>query len=221
MRNSPMSDDASIRLENLKRLRLSSSQLRNTLGRGQSFWSDLLGGKKSFGEKLARSIEEGLSIPRGWLDVSHEENAPLPLTQDNAPADTITEAPVAGRLAHPLSLLTPIVTPTIMWGDLPVVFNKLPREFRIAAPDDSMSPKARKGELCSFEVLAEDVQPRQGDGVLVRDDAGHFYIRIFKPRRPDHWEAHAVDPDVLPLDSVRDGLTVLAVLVGVQQGRWG
>ena len=35
-----------------------------------SFWKDLVDGNKSFGEKLARRVEEAAaSIPRGWLDV--------------------------------------------------------------------------------------------------------------------------------------------------------
>jgi hypothetical protein len=32
------------------------------------FWSGLLGGKRNFGEKLARRIEDGLEWPRGCLD---------------------------------------------------------------------------------------------------------------------------------------------------------
>lgn len=32
------------------------------------FWSGLLGGKRNFGEKLARRIEDGLRWPRGSLD---------------------------------------------------------------------------------------------------------------------------------------------------------
>jgi hypothetical protein len=39
------------------------------LGRSASFWSDLMRGQKSFGEKLARSIEDKMGLPRNALDL--------------------------------------------------------------------------------------------------------------------------------------------------------
>lgn len=63
-----MSEDAQIRRANLASLQLGPSGLVAKLGRSYSFWRDILETQKSFGEKLARSIEDGLSLPRGWLD---------------------------------------------------------------------------------------------------------------------------------------------------------
>lgn len=73
-----VSEDRLIRVDNLRRLckargwitdkSLGASELRNRLGRSYVFWRDLLNGDKSFGEKLARDIEGGLALPRGWLD---------------------------------------------------------------------------------------------------------------------------------------------------------
>lgn len=94
---------------------------------------------------------------------------------------------------------------------------ELPQKFRVAAPDDSMAPRVRKGEVLEFDTT---LQPRAGDGVLVRDDAGNFYFRTYRERRPGHWEAAAAHPDVLPLDSQAAGLQVLAVMTAVFQ-RWG
>jgi hypothetical protein len=65
-----MSDDASIRRENLRRQKLTPKELEAKLGRSYSYWRDLLEDpKKSFGEKAARSIEEGLGLPRGSFDL--------------------------------------------------------------------------------------------------------------------------------------------------------
>lgn len=63
-----MSEDAQTRRDNLASLQLGPKALTEKLGRTYSFWRDLTKSDKSFGEKLARSIEEGLDLPRGWLD---------------------------------------------------------------------------------------------------------------------------------------------------------
>jgi hypothetical protein len=45
------------------------SALVANLGRTPSFWSDLMNGRKSFGEKLARSLEEQMRLPRNAFDL--------------------------------------------------------------------------------------------------------------------------------------------------------
>jgi len=97
MRNSPMSDDATIRLTNLTRLRLTAAQLKERLGRSSSFWSDLIRGQKSFGEKLARAIEEGLQLPRGWLDKIHDDSDASPLPAGDAAGAANADAAGTGR----------------------------------------------------------------------------------------------------------------------------
>ena len=86
-----MSDDAGIRLENLKKLKLGAADLRDRLGSSYSLWSDLIKGRKSFGEKLARRIEEGLVLPRGWLDAASDEVPVLP------PLDQRRQMPQSAR----------------------------------------------------------------------------------------------------------------------------
>lgn len=61
--------DAATRRRNLRSLKLDPKTLQQRAGRTYSYWRDLLENeKKSFGEKAARSIEEDLGLPRGWLD---------------------------------------------------------------------------------------------------------------------------------------------------------
>lgn len=92
----------------------------------------------------------------------------------------------------------------------------LPRTFKVAAPDDSMAPRLKKGQLAEFET-GVDFAP--GDGVLVRDQQGNCYIRRCR-RFHGAWEAYAEDFDVFPPMPIGpSGLEVLAVLVGLH-ARW-
>ena len=63
-----MSEDALTRLDNLKALGLSPALLAERVGGTPAYWSDLLRGKKSFGEKIARKIEGALGLPRNAMD---------------------------------------------------------------------------------------------------------------------------------------------------------
>jgi hypothetical protein len=77
-----MSDDALIRLKNLLSLKLGATELSDRVGGRYTYWRDLLLGQKSFGEKIARKIEEKLSLPRGWLDGEWSEPQPSTPQQD-------------------------------------------------------------------------------------------------------------------------------------------
>jgi hypothetical protein len=78
-----MSVDAGIRLERLRTLFSRPIEMRERTGRSASFCSDLLNGRKSFGEKLARDMEEELKLPRGWFDQS-DQAAPKPELDEEA-----------------------------------------------------------------------------------------------------------------------------------------
>lgn len=78
-----MSDDALIRRKNLERWMKNNgvgvAGLNAKLGFGRdSYWRDLLGPNKSFGEKVARRIEEAANLPRGWLDTPQAGAAAAP-----------------------------------------------------------------------------------------------------------------------------------------------
>lgn len=69
---SRMADDALIRRQNLEKLfprkTWGPKAMSAKFGNSRSFWSDLRLGRKSFGEKLARDIEDQAGLPRGSLD---------------------------------------------------------------------------------------------------------------------------------------------------------
>lgn len=128
----------------------------------------------------------------------------------------LVKSPVGLTLqAHPVILDKVTVVPTISWEAL-MTTNPLPEVFKLAAPDTSMAPKVAQGTLVELD---RSLTPRPGDGVLVRDRDGHHYLRVYREKRPGHWEAYAINDAYSPLDSQADGLSVVAVLTAVA-GRW-
>jgi hypothetical protein len=58
-----------VRVANLRKLKLSAQDLHARVKtKGYSYWQGLLNGSRPFAEKAARSIEDDLGLPRGWLD---------------------------------------------------------------------------------------------------------------------------------------------------------
>ncbi|MBT9495347.1 MAG: S24 family peptidase [Paucibacter sp.] len=126
------------------------------------------------------------------------------------------EALVEG-VDHPVSFEPMQTVPLISWEQLMCEDPKGALEFRVVMPDESMSPRVRAGAMLYFR---SGESPRPGDGVLVRDSTRAVHFREYRAGRPGLWEAHAVNPHYQPMESDRDGLTVLGVLTAVG-ARWG
>ncbi len=93
---------------------------------------------------------------------------------------------------------------------------KLPPVFLATLPDDSMAPRAPAGS----RVLFDSTLPAEaGDGVLVADASAAVYFRTYRVGPGGRWTAGSTNPAYHELDSERDGLRVLAVLIAVG-GRW-
>lgn len=125
-----------------------------------------------------------------------------------------TRYPLGVGVAHDLTQDLGTVPPLVVWGEL--MADHMPTEFRSTAPDDALAPRLRAGQVFTVDT---QLQPRAGDGVLLKDRTGAIHLRVFRPV-VGRWEAHALQPDWPVMDSERDGLMVLAVLTGVQ-ARWG
>ena len=98
MLQSCMAEDAGLRLENFKRYwgdHWSPSAASLRLGKSQSFWSDLWRGHKSFGEKLAREIEDKLGLMRMSLD---DPDGPRPSPLSPTLLDHLLTVPEHERL---------------------------------------------------------------------------------------------------------------------------
>jgi transcriptional regulator with XRE-family HTH domain len=127
--------------------------------------------------------------------------------------------PLHAGAAHPVSQLVTETVPSITWEQIKMSVRKngLPPVFRVQMVDNAMAPRAGSGAWVQFSSTEA---ARPGDGVLVRDALGNQYFRQYRAGRPGCWEAHADNAAFAALDSERDGLEVLAVLMAVE-ARWG
>lgn len=182
-------------------------------------------------QRLADEVSkrEGLSKPLAWQTVQQWENgvsAParkrlpfvaeaLGLTLDSL-SILASGQEIPASSAHLLSFGDArLSSPVLEWGV--ITMKTLPKAFKVAAPDDSMAPRLKVGQLAEFETGLEH---RPGDGVLVRDSSGECYIRRCRKARGS-WEAYAEDSDVhQPISIVAGQAEIVAVLVGVH-ARWG
>lgn len=157
------------------------------------------GRARSMGPVLARRFEAAFKLPDGWMDQQHPHAG---------------EPRASYRVAQDMSESTRQAPEQIAWESL--LSHDLPVSFLVTAPDDSMSPRILAGQTVAMD---SSLSPRAGDGVLVADEQGHWYLRLFKQRQPGVWEAHAINDAYQALTAQQDGLTVLAVVVGVH-ARW-
>jgi hypothetical protein len=100
-------DLQAIRRENLRaymaaKLGGVEAELARCIGRSPSQTSDMLAGRKSFGEKVARDIEKKLQLEQGELD--RDATAPF-----SAPAQAQTITATLERLRPQLEAATPAV----------------------------------------------------------------------------------------------------------------
>ena len=198
-----MADDAMIRRDNLRRLTTKPNELVERCGKTYSYWRDMLSDpKKSFGEKIARHIEDCWKLPRLWMDQVHDAREPLP--EYPSPA---LEGLEGKMLIHAVT-----VGIHIQWEDLKSM-HSLPESFSTHMPDESLAGHGPghipKGEQLVFFV---GIEPRPGRPVLVKTSKGDWHIRNYAHVREDHWRATASNDSYMSLDSEMDGLTLLAVM---------
>lgn len=128
-----------------------------------------------------------------------------------------TTTGIASTLLHTgedqrVSYLARTLPPShVAWEE--IMQRELSAEFQTVMPDASMAPDVPRGAVVIFVT---GVEPEPGDWVLTADNQGHLYLREYRLVRPGHWQAHAVNPAFLPLDSLRDDLRVIAVFDGVR-----
>lgn len=80
----------------------------------------------------------------------------------------------------------------------------------VVVPDDSMAPDFQPGD----HVLLDPAEaPRAGDVVLVRLPAGDYYLRIYRPRTAQIFEAVPLNPNYQAMSSTTDHAEVAAVMI--------
>lgn len=194
-----MSDEAMIRRENLRRLGLRPHQLRDKLGSSLAYWRDLMETDKSFGERIARRIEEGLGLTRFSLDSPSDDG----------------RSSMAGSSHELDALIQPLwLAPEIEWASVGGILLLRNDEAAVAAvtthmrqvysegagrrskfvrvQDDSLNGRANKGVVL---LIDPDSPPEPGSIVLVSDEAGNLALRIYRVLTGAAWEAVSTRPE--------------------------
>lgn len=225
----PMSDHL-VRISRLKQLQSerawNDSELARQCGRKPQqvrAWYSASPDKKQgrlIGEKLARSLEEALDLPRYYLDERAGTPARFDLREGSqshrtssiyhsATAHEGTQVPVLGweqmSMFEVSNASLPTATPT-----LPTFAEASSKAKFVSMPDDSMAPIFQPGDHILFDPAQV---PRAGDTVLVRLATLEYFVRTFKPRTANIWEAVPINNAYDKLSSELDQAELVAVMV--------
>ena len=169
--------------------------------------SQLTDPKQAFGERAARKIEESLSLPDRWLDQDHAAQSPKGGPPLGGPR-------TGGGVAQLLTLGPDTVVPRIVDEESVLSGEAQDRVFRLLVKDASAGPDYPKG---AHIIWSRDRRAQPGRLVLVRDKHRQLHIRRMQQgRAPDTWVAAPLNPDYAMLDSIADGLEVVATFDGFQ-----
>lgn len=120
--------------------------------------------------------------------------------------------PLKRGVAQDMSLARPIVSPQITTLRELNMGAKVEGPFELEVSDGSFGSDIPPG--CVMR-LDPGRPPRAGWPVLVRDREGNHYLRDYQEGAGGRWQAVARVRGFAPLDSVDDGLQVVAVMRGV------
>jgi SOS-response transcriptional repressor LexA len=230
--NSPAMSDHLVRVDNLRRIQAergwNDADLARQTGRQpqqlRSWWAYPGKNGRQIGEKLARSLEEELKLPRYSLDERPAPRAKLPTREGSQGYIPTTTFEARASAAQQVGTTVPVLT----WEQLSqmlmepnaAISDATPRldtfathstaaKF-VAMPDDSMEPVYSAGDHILFDPAEA---PRAGDTVLVRLASGEHLVRVFKPKTAHQWEASPINGNYQPLSSSEEAATVVAVMV--------
>lgn len=182
----------------------SPSELVNRLGRGSSYWSDRLKGRKPIGAELAREIEEALNLAKYSLDgdeVHSDFVEVLQLSMSAAPNPGSESALVAevGVLQLRCEFLRSIGVSAV-------------NAALVQVTGTSMEPTIRDGAVLLLNRA--DRVPRRGS-VYAFAWGGEMLVRRFQ-RVGDAWHAVADNAD----KGEHPDIGQVGKAEGVVQGRW-
>lgn len=237
-----MGDDHMNRVENLnllmKERQWNKADLGRAIGTSDTYAGALAEGKKSFGERAARNIEDKLGIPKGWLDQDHSGGSDMPHTSHAAKEPRMSYATAADQgiseAAPPSNVQHACATngalaPEIDWGRLGAELYKdnddWPADARRLVPtsrtisnktkwlrltDDKLSPTVIPGDM----VAVDPMQPPSNERLaLIKCADGSHILRFWRPLADGNFEVF--DGSGRTLESKRHGLSVVGAVVGL------
>lgn len=155
-----------LRRENLKRL-VGSGKISTTarrLGKPSSQVADIISGRKSFGEKVARQMEAYAGLPEGYFDTRHDgENvtmADIP-AQRKIPILSYVQAGEFTCAGQNVSTSDAINNGDFIYASVEVPQNA----FGMRIEGESMLPLFKPGDIV---IVDQNIEPRPGDFVVAR-----------------------------------------------------
>jgi SOS-response transcriptional repressor LexA len=219
-----MSGEHLVRVERLRALQRkegwNDAELARRCKRSQQQIHSWMQNTRMIGERLARSLESTLGLPRYALDERPGVAPPEGGYQDSPQSRGWKDE---GRSSTRMAKEVPVIE----WADVATMLDtdnsaistksRVLQTFAatsssakfLVMPDDSMAPDISLGDHLLFDPREA---PRAGDVVLVRCGS-EFFVRIFRPRTAYVFEALARNANYQPLDSTDEFILVMAVLV--------
>lgn len=195
-----------IRIARLKQLQAEIGargpvELGRAIGRKTNQTSDLLHGRTSFGEKVARSIEEFAGLPMGWLDRPETTVRPPGAAREGLglPSAFPFEVAVpplgppplqAGAEALPASPSTFVgeITLSANWVAGLGTVSRLSNLRHLQMPDDLMEPTLGAGDLLLVDI---GVSSYVSDGIYVLAANDRLFVRRVRQRLDGSFEVSA------------------------------
>jgi SOS-response transcriptional repressor LexA len=170
-KNMPASGHMSLKLIRISRLKQffakqgleELADRSKAIGKKVNQTSDLVTGKASFGEKVARSIEENAGLPAGWLDsLGDDQNTAVgPIVHGQVPLISNVQA----------GMYKEFIDNLLQSGDgkYERISTTVPirrHTFALRVTGDSMEPKFTDGMIL---VVEPDMEPNPGDYVIAKN----------------------------------------------------
>lgn len=160
-------------------------------------------------------LANALHVPVAWLEegLGQEPEWGIPLYMAENLA-TYNYGPIqtedTDALAHAVSQSAPIIAlQEVTWEGLQVAGLDVP--FQMTVPGDELMPYAARGETGLF---MPGRAPKPGRGVLLRDKAGNFYLRLFGEGIAGNWIGYSNQPGIPTLERDAHGVEVIAPMIG-------
>lgn len=194
-------------------------QLGEAIGRKTNQTSDLLHGRASFGEKVARSIEHAAGLPSGWLDEAQTvselraKSSGVPAVRDedtlDVPLLAVSASMGPGIDAMHEEVIVRHLSVSPHWASRAIPNISRSQNLRfIHGYGDSMQPTFNDGDVLLVDTGATDIQT---DGIYVIEANDRLYIKRVRQRMDGSFEISSDNATVKTVD-VLDGSQAVRVL---------